>query len=80
MYLIRKDGLWLMGYQSTGIKEMLDGGKLTEVFTCIWGNDITGAKTWEHEVQADVYAKLFGGEVIFAPVKEDHDEVVSEDC
>ena len=72
MYLIRKDGLWLLLYQSTGIKEILDGGKLTEVFTCVWGNDITGAKAFEHEVQAEVYAKLFGGEVIFAPLKIDN--------
>ena len=72
MYLIRKDGLWLLLYQTTGIKEMLDGGKLTEVYTCVWGNDITGAKAFEYEVQADVYAKLFGGEVIFAPLKIDN--------
>ena len=68
MYLIRKDGLWLMGFQASGIREFVDGN-LTEVLTCVWGNDISGAKGYEHEVQAKVYADLFGGEVILVPLK-----------
>ncbi len=68
MYLIRKDGLWLMGFKTTGVREFVNG-KLTDVFTCVWGSDIHDAKGWEHEVQAEAYAREFGGEVILVPVK-----------
>ena len=68
MYLIRKDGLWLLGYKASGIREFVNG-QLTDMLTCIWGNDISAAKGYEHEVQAKVYADLFGGEVVFVPVK-----------
>lgn len=73
MYLIRKDGLWLLGYKASGIREFVNG-QLTEVFTCIWGNDISAAKGYEHEAQAKTYADLFGGEVILVPLKDTEKE------
>lgn len=73
MYLIRKDGLWLLGYKASGIREFVNG-QLTEVLTCIWGNDISAAKGYEHEVQAKVYADLFGGDVILVPLKKTEEE------
>lgn len=68
MYMIRKDGLWLLGYKASGIKEFVKG-VLTEVYTCVWGSDTHDAKGYEFEVQAQIYADLFGGEVVFVPVK-----------
>lgn len=68
MYLIRKDGLWLLGFQPSGIREFVNG-TLKEVLTAIWGNDIRDAKPYEHEQTARAYAKLFGGEVISVKMK-----------
>ena len=65
MYLIRKDGLWLLGFRASGIRELVNG-KLTEVMTCIWGNDLSAAKGYEGKAQAKSHADLFGGEVIQA--------------
>lgn len=77
MYLIRKDGLWLLGFKPSSIREFVDG-KLTDVLTCIWGNDISAAKAYQHEVQAKVYADLFGGDVILVPLKHTEEESKDE--
>jgi hypothetical protein len=69
MYLIRKDGLWLLGFQPSGSREFVNGA-LTEVYTAIWGNDIHDAKGYEQEETAQVYADLFGGDVILVSVKQ----------
>ena len=68
MYLIRKDGLWLLGFQPRGIREFVNG-TLTEVYTAIWGSDIHDAKGYEYEEQARAYADLFGGDVKHVSVK-----------
>ncbi|MBQ6373073.1 MAG: hypothetical protein IJJ45_01155 [Clostridia bacterium] len=68
MYLIKKDGLWLLGFQQTGVREFVNG-KLTDVYTSVWGSDIHDAKGWEHKIQAEAYAMEFGGDVILVPIK-----------
>ena len=73
MYLIRKDGLWLLGFQPSTIREFVKG-ELTDVYTAIWGTDIQAAKGYEHESQAKTYAKLFGGEVVLVSLKIDKKE------
>lgn len=68
MYLIKKDGLWLLGFRQTGLREFVNG-KLTNVNTAVWGSDIHDAKGWEHKIQAEAYALEFGGDVILVPIK-----------
>jgi len=72
MYLVKKDGLWLLGFQRTGLREFVNG-KLTDVYTAVWGSDIRDAKGWEYRVQADAYAMEFGGEVILVPIKREEE-------
>ena len=79
MYVIQKDGLYLMGIYPMGIKEFMPNGKLEDVGTCIWGNDITAAKSFEHISSAKQYAKKHGGEVIFIRTKEDNDDIQQKD-
>ena len=70
MYLIRKDGLWLMGFGATGVREFV-GGKLKDVYTCVWGDDARAAKAYEHRLQANSHADLFGGEVVPAAARQE---------
>lgn len=57
MYVIRKDGLYLLGLQQSGIREIDSSGVLVDVYTCIWGNDRSCAKAFQHRKAAEEIAK-----------------------
>ena len=64
MWLIRKDGLWLMGYQASGIEEFLADGKLTSMPTCIYGDRREDAMVFEEEFKARNLAKLLDADLM----------------
>lgn len=63
MYIIKKDGLYLIGYQSMGIQEILAEGKLSDILTAIWSNNKKDAHLFESVTLALTLADMFGGEV-----------------
>lgn len=75
MWFIKKDGLWLMGYQQGEIKEFMRDGKLVSVPTCIYGERLKDAMPFENEISARNMAKMIGGTLMVInengrPVKE----------
>ena len=46
MYVIKKDGLYLMNYMYNGIREMVNGEELTDVPTAIYCNNIKDAQLY----------------------------------
>ena len=69
MYLIRKDGMWLMNYQPSGCKEILGGGTFESIYTCLWGDRKQDAKPFEHDYEAKALAKRLGAEVVRVQMK-----------
>lgn len=63
-YMIRKDGLWLIGYQASGIKEYLGDGRLVNVPTCIYGDRRDDAMTFDEEYKARNLAQLLGADLM----------------
>lgn len=64
LFLIRQDSgdrLWLLNYTPSGCKEYLNDGKLTEFYTCLWGNRREDARQFITEVTAKAVAKIIGG-------------------
>ena len=68
MYIIKKDGLYLMGYRYTGIEEMLEEGKVSDVLTAMWGNNKRDARLFESKTFAMTLTEMFGGEIIKTPI------------
>lgn len=64
MYIIKKDGMYLMGYRPSGLTEYDKTGKPVEVFTGIWGGSKRDAKLFENKSFAESFAGMIGGEVI----------------
>lgn len=69
MYLIRKEGLWLIGHRPSEIKEFVNG-QLADVQTAIWGSDRRDAKTYAVRASAAYRADLLGGEVVYVSGKK----------
>ena len=63
MYIVRKDGLYLIGYQSMGIQEILVEGKLSDILTAIWSNSKKDAHLFDSRALAVTLADMLGGEV-----------------
>lgn len=66
MWIIRKDGLWLMGTKASGIREFMKDGELHNVPTCIYSARLQDAKIFDDEAKARALALLIGGEVLAA--------------
>ena len=64
MWLIRKDGMWLMGYQASGIREFLGNGHLASVPTCIYSAKLQDAMPFEDETMARNLAQLLGADLM----------------
>lgn len=64
MYIIKKDGMYLMGYRPSGLTEYDKHGNRTPVYTGIWGNNKLDAMPFDNTSFAVTFAGMIGGEVI----------------
>ena len=64
MFMIQKDGLWLMGCQPSGRMEVIGDGRLADVPVCMWGEHMYEAIRFDDRNLADRIAKVIGAEVI----------------
>ena len=60
MYILFKDGLWLMAYQPSGHMEIIGDGTLEDVPMCLWGKHICDAMTFDNRDLAAHIAKIVG--------------------
>lgn len=77
VYVVRKDGLYLISYQKSDIREFNNNGILADVYTDVYGENRNGAKAFEHSAMAEEVMRLIDGdavEVVFAEVDDDADE------
>lgn len=70
MYIIKKDGLYLMGYKPSGLTEYDKNGKPQEVYTGIWGTDKHDAIPFDNKAFVEIFAGMIGGQVIKVAMKE----------
>ena len=70
MYIIKKGGMYLMGYQPSGLTEYDKNGKPQEVYTCIWGSNKRDAIPIENKAFAEVFSGMIDGQVIKVVMKE----------
>lgn len=66
LWTIRRDGLWLVTWQSTGVREFLGDGRLVSIPTCIYSADRRDAKIFDSELRAREVAAVIGGDVMKA--------------
>lgn len=59
MYIVKKDGLYLIGYQDMGVAEYVSG-EYRKIPTGIYGE----RKTDAIKLDSKAFAELFGGEII----------------
>lgn len=74
VYVVRKDGLYLISYRKSGIREFNGHGKLTDVYTGVYGESRKGAKAFEHKAMALEVMQMLGGdtvEEVYAEVDDD---------
>ena len=64
MWLIRKDGLWLMAYQASGIEEFLGNGQLVSMPTCIYSMRQEDAMAFYEEFKARNLANMLGADLM----------------
>lgn len=64
MWLIRKDGMWLMGYQASGIEEFMRDGKLASIPTCLYSERREDAMLFDAEFTARNLANLIGADLM----------------
>ena len=64
MFLVMKDGLWLMGYQPSGHKEIIGDGTIADVPMCIWCERSRDAVRIEDAALATRIATIVGAVVI----------------
>ena len=57
-YVVRKDGLYLLNYQLSEIREFDSTGQLADVYTCVWGDGRKGAKAFKSKSQALAVMKM----------------------
>jgi len=62
VYVIRKDGMYLIGYSLSSIKEFDSHGNLMPVYTCVWGDRRTGAKAFNSKARANEVRRMIGGD------------------
>ena len=73
MWLIKRDGLYLMGYQPSGCREIMGNGKMTDILTGAWGSSIRDAKPFDNSYVALAIAENLGGYIVEVSVKEESD-------
>ena len=74
VYVIHKDGLYLLSYRVSGIKEFDGSGKLADVYTCVWGTGRKGARAFQHKTAAEEMARQLeadGVESVLTEVEDD---------
>lgn len=64
MYLIAKDGMWLVGYQPSDCKEYMSDGTLKQVYTCVYSMRREDAMPFTSAALAKDLAKRIGGETM----------------
>lgn len=64
MYTLKKDGLFLLGFQPSGHKETVYDGTMADVPVCLWGDWNNGFKEIEYKEVAVRIAKIVGATVI----------------
>lgn len=64
MWLIRKDGMWLMGYRASGIEEFMRDGKLASIPTCLYSERREDAMIFDAELMARNLASLIGADLM----------------
>lgn len=64
MYIIKKDGMYLMGYRPSGLTEYDKHGNPTPVYTGIWCSNRRDAKVFDNESFAKTFAGMISGEVL----------------
>lgn len=77
VYVVRKNGLYLMSYRKSDIREFDGHGKLTDVYTGVYGDGRKGAKAFKHKAMALEVMRMIDGdsvEEVFAEVDDDADE------
>lgn len=77
VYVVRKDGLYLISYRKSDIREFDKYGKMTDVYTGVYGDSRKGAKAFTHKAMALEVMRMIGGDAIeevFAEVDDDADE------
>lgn len=77
VYVVRKDGLFLISYCKSDIREFNGQGILTDVYTGVYGESRKGAKAFTHKAMALEVMRMIGGDAIeevYAEVDDDADE------
>ena len=64
MYILSKDGLWLMAYQPSGHREIVGDGTLVDVPACLWCEHIRDAMAFDNRDLAAHIAKIVGAVVM----------------
>ena len=80
VYVIRKDGMYLIGYSLSSIKEFDSHGNLMPVYTCVWGDRRKGAKAFNSKARANEVRKMIGADDIermLAEVEDNESELLS---
>ena len=64
MFLLMKDGMWLMDYQPSGHREIIGDGTMVDVPMCIWCERSRDAIRIEDAAQATRIATIVGAVVM----------------
>ena len=64
VYVVRKDGLYLLSYQLSEIREFDSTGRLADVYTCIWGESSMGARAFRHMARARAVMNMVDGDAV----------------
>lgn len=64
VYVVRKNGLYLLSYQLSEIREFDSTGALADVYTCLWGNSRQGAKAFQSRATALYMMKAVDGDAV----------------
>lgn len=74
VYVVRKDGLYLISYRKSGIREFDSHGKLTDVYTGVYGESGKGVKVFKQKAMALEVMRMISGdavEEVYAEVDDD---------
>lgn len=69
MYIIKKDGMYLIGYHPSGLTEYDRDGRPQQVFTCVWSNNKHDAMPFDNRAFAEVFSDMIDGQVIQVVMK-----------
>lgn len=63
-YVIRKDGMYLLNYQPSTIREFDKEGNLSDMYTCLWGEGTSGAKIFTNRAHAQEIKKVIDADAV----------------